>query len=381
MELIGYHDALVRRGNVIHFGRAPTIRSPDGGVRIAVSFVGVCGTDLQILNGRRPDTAEILGHEGVGTVIESNRRGQLEEGTQVVFNPAAQLSRGRILGHNTPGIFQKYITLDSLAVDEGLVMPANVGDRPICGALVEPLAAIIYAYELISNRTPNLNRVAVFGGGPVGLLAATFLRGLGVNVLLVHPTQTRLETIASLKILSSDEMAMVSDVKTRSDLPFDAALICTSRIGASPALRQAIEIVRDGACIDLITNYPQGVGAPFGIDASALSRVRGENICGAPRGGRYLDAHVLDRRISFTGHRGTSHTHLERALRSLADNAVAYMKLMTHILPLRIAGEAVQRLSETQSHLVQGRDCIKLIIDMTKAAQSAHHPLELSRHA
>lgn len=338
-------------------------------MRVALSFVGVCGTDLQILNGRRPDTAEILGHEGVGTIVEASGRGDLAVGEQVVFNPVAQLSRGWILGHNTPGLFQKYITLDAQAVDEGLVMPANECDQSLCGPLVEPLAAIVYGHELISNKVPELRTIAIFGAGPVGLLAVIYLRSLGVRVLLVHPTRTRLDTVASQRNLNPDAIFVASDdvaerIKACGGSPIDAALICTTRAGAPSALRQAVEIVRDGGCIDLVTNYPEEAGTPLDVDVSTLRCVRAENVCGSPKQGRYLHVRVSGRQIAFTGHRGTSHSHLRTALRSLASNAASYTPLVTHVLPLREAAETIQHLSESNHRFVQGRDCVKLVIDM-----------------
>ena len=378
MASLAYHEALVRRGNALHVAHVPTDPLQAGGLIIAPSFVGVCGTDLQILNGSRPDTAEILGHEGVGTIVKTTRTGALSVGEQVVFNPAAQLTRGRILGHNTPGLFQGYITVDSQAVEDGLVMPASNCNPPACGALIEPLASIVYAHELISNAVPDLRTAVVFGAGPVGLLAAIYLRSLGVRVLLVHPTQARLDTVARLTILSPaatlDASGDVAQrITTRNEgHPVDAALICTTRAGAPIALRRAMESVRHGGCIDLVTNYPASTAAPHDIDAPALRAIRSANICGSPKEGSYLFGEVCGRRIAFSSHRGTSHAHLEKALHALSTDATSYTRLITHVLPLRDAASAIQGLSESKSHFVHGVDCIKLAIDMTRSRLQDH---------
>ena len=379
----GYHEALIRRGSALHLGRVPTELPSVGGLIIAPSFVGVCGTDLQILNGSRPDTAEILGHEGLGTILETAEKAALSAGEQVVFNPAAQLSRGRILGHNTPGLFQKYITLDAQAVEDGLIMPANDCSPGLCGALIEPLASVVYAHELISNTAPNLRTAVVFGAGPVGLLATIYLGSLGVRVLLVHPTQTRLDTVTRLKIATPEvELIATEDAakrirKCNDGCKVDAALICTTRTGAPSALRQAVESVRHGGCIDLLTNYPENAPAPHGIDAAALRTVRSANICGSPREGSYLYWDISGRRLAFSSHRGTSHAHLKKALQTLISDPASYRRLITHVLPLREAASAIQRLSESKGHLVQGVDCIKLAVDMTESALNPHSGDEL----
>ena len=371
MALLGYHEALIRRGSALEVACVPTEPLHAEGLIIALSFVGVCGTDLQILNGSRPDTAEILGHEGVGAIVKSVGNGALAPGEQVVFNPAAQLSRGLILGHNTPGLFQKYITVDSRAVEEGLVMAANGCRPPMCAALIEPLAAIVYAHELISNITPDLRTVVVFGGGPVGLLATIYLAGLGTRVLLIHPTQARLDTIARLRISSPAAMLVACDdvavrIAARNEgRPIDAALICTTRAGAPLALRQAVEVVKHGGCIDLVTNYPENSTDLYDIDVDAVRTVRSANICGCPKEGRYVFGSIRGRRISFTSHRGTSHSHLQKSLRALSQDTASYMKLITHVLPLHEAAGAIQKLSGSKSHCIHDMDCIKLVINMT----------------
>ena len=119
------HAALIRRDNTLSVATIPTQPPRAREVLIAPAFVGVCGTDLQILNGARPDIAEILGHEGSGVVVEAGGGAPLEVGDHVVFNPAAELHSDRILGHNTPGLFQQLITVSARSLERGLIMRAE----------------------------------------------------------------------------------------------------------------------------------------------------------------------------------------------------------------------------------------------------------------
>ena len=377
-----YHRALIRRGRTLQLAHVPTTSLDVGGLQVALSYVGVCGTDLQILNGSRPDTAEILGHEGVGVVVKTAGVGEILLGEQVVFNPAAQLSEGRILGHNTPGIFQEYITLEPQAVDDGLVMVAKDCSTALCGILVEPLACIVYAHALLAIKIPDLRTAVVLGAGPVGILAVTYLKSLGVKTFLIHPDPVRLQTVERLGIAGAETALMATDnvheqiVAGNDGRPVDAALICTTRIGAPSALRQAIRVVRDGGCIDLVTNYPESETETPSVSASALRKVRAENVCGLPPQGRYWDAMIAGRQVAFTGHRGTSHAHLRQAMSALRRNEAAYTRMITHVLPLDEAADAIQTLSESRSHAVLGRDCIKLAIDMSGSACEARVPRE-----
>jgi threonine dehydrogenase-like Zn-dependent dehydrogenase len=145
----------------------------------------------------------------------------------------------------------------------------------------------------------------------------------------------------------------------------DAALICTTRAGAPAAFRHALAVVRDGGCIDMITNYPQGAAVPIdALDAEALTAVRAANVCGHPQDGAYLHIEVEGRRLALTGHRGTSSGHLRRAAHELRSQP-AYASLITHVLSLNDAAAAVQKLSHSGERSLHGRDCIKAVIDLT----------------
>lgn len=370
MVLPGYHEALIRRGKTLQVSHVPTELPGAGGLLVALSYVGVCGTDLQILNGSRPDTAEILGHEGVGVVVKTGGAETIPVGEHVVFNPAAQLYDGRILGHNTPGLFQKYITVVPRALEDGLVMSAKDCPSPLCGTLVEPLACVIYAHELVSNRVPDLHTAVVFGAGPVGLLATIWLRSLGVSTFLIHPDPERLKTAIRLEIANAAAMLTVSDnvaeqiLARNSGHPVDAVFICTTRAGAPSALTQAIQIVKHGGCIDLITNYPE-TEVPRDVSAYALRTIRAANVCGIPREGAYLDTAISGRRIAFASHRGTSHAHLQKSVYALSHDVSAYTRIITHVMSLPEAAGAIQALSQSRNHTILGRDCIKLALDMT----------------
>jgi threonine dehydrogenase-like Zn-dependent dehydrogenase len=369
------HRALVRHGNDLLCEDVATEPPDSGGLLIALSYVGVCGTDLQILNGTRPDTARVLGHEGVGVVASTGPAAAWHIGDRVVFNPVAQLSAGRILGHNVSGLFQQYLTVDAQAVDSGLIVPAGQHTAAMSGALIEPLASVIYGHELISRSVTDLRTVAIFGAGPVGILAAMVCNARGIRALLVHPDATRLRTAVELQLVGENSVLLVSNGLAEQILAanggsrVDAALICTSRQGAPVALQHAVQIVRDGGCIDMITNFPEGTPVPAGIANEAIRAVRAANVSGVPDEGAYIYGEISRRRLAFTGHRGTSVRHLTGAMQELRLRSVEYGRLITHVRSLESAAPAIQALANSRKGLLDGRDCIKTVIDMT--------PLEL----
>jgi threonine dehydrogenase-like Zn-dependent dehydrogenase len=218
---------------------------------------------------------------------------------------------------------------------------------------------------------PHLRTAAVFGAGPIGLLATRLLGALGARVLLVHTSQPRLQTAVELGLVSADRAVLVSEdlaervLASNDGNRLDAALICTTRQGAPLALRQALELVTDGGCIDLVTNYPEEAPAPGGLVTEQLRHVRAANVCGVPAEGTYLQTNISQRRISLTGHRGTSADHLSQAMRELRSKGTTYAKLVTHVLSLGSAATAIATLANSGERTLEARDCIKAVIDLT----------------
>src|SRR6218665_2151722 len=62
---------------------------PPGWARLAVSHVGICGTDYHIYEGKHPflQYPRIMGHELSGVVLDANGATTLADGDAVVINP------------------------------------------------------------------------------------------------------------------------------------------------------------------------------------------------------------------------------------------------------------------------------------------------------
>ncbi len=372
-----HHPALLRRGTALQIASVPTPAAPPGGLLIAPSFVGVCGTDLAILNGSRPDTAPILGHEGGGFIVEAGEGAPLRAGERIVFNPSAQLPSGRILGHNFSGLYQQYIAVDAQEVNDGLVQPMDGDLAAICVALVEPLAGVIYSHELISRVVPAPQAAVVFGAGPIGLITAEYLRQHGTRALLVHSSQARLSNAERLGFLDAhDAMVFTNDLADRilawnGGQRLDAAFICTSMAGAAGALQCAVEVLKNESCVEMVTNFPGSSSTPSGITADDLRSIRQANLCGVPPNGAYVHADVAGRRIAFTSHRGTSRDHLRQSMAALRREGQRYTALVTHVLSLQEAADVIQTLSNVRGARIDGRDCIKAVVDLTLLPKSA----------
>jgi threonine dehydrogenase-like Zn-dependent dehydrogenase len=179
----------------------------DGEVLVAPRYVGLCGTDVELLSGVMPYFAAGVaryplrpGHEVAGIVFEG---GALPPGTGVVIDPvvgcgacaacaagvATRCADRRELGVRLgmPGG-----ACELVAVPEANLHPVPDGVRLREAVLVEPGVTALNAVDRLGAVAGE--RVAVIGAGTLGLLAAQLLvaRGADVDVVVIEPERTAL---------------------------------------------------------------------------------------------------------------------------------------------------------------------------------------------
>ncbi|MGH2754097.1 MAG: glucose 1-dehydrogenase [Actinomycetota bacterium] len=177
---------------------------PADGVLVETLAIGVCGTDIEILDGRYgepPPGGErlVIGHESLGRVIDP-RGSELSTGDHVVGIvrrpdpvPCSCCARGAwdmcLNGRFTERGIKG---LHGFASERFLIEPEFVVKVDpalgIAAALLEPASILAKAWRriehLISECSPPA-KVLVTGAGPIGLLAALLgvQKGLEVHVL------------------------------------------------------------------------------------------------------------------------------------------------------------------------------------------------------
>jgi threonine dehydrogenase-like Zn-dependent dehydrogenase len=161
-------------------------------VRVRVVSAGICGTDLHLSGPDAPvDVTVTLGHEVAGVT---------EDGTSVAIEPLAPCgicdpcrhgeynlcldSSAMIYGVGLDGGMA-----DEMVVPERALVPLPGGVQPRDASLVEPLAVVVHTFRR-AGVGPH-QRVAVVGGGTIGLCAVTVARAIGCEVGLVarHDSQ------------------------------------------------------------------------------------------------------------------------------------------------------------------------------------------------
>lgn len=227
----------------------PVPEPGEGEVLVIPTCVGICGSDVELLSGLRPDEyvryPVVPGHEWVGVVDRSGPGVKgLSPGTPVVAEGVRscgvcrRCAEGRVnlcsgtyaeTGFTHPGALA-----ERLVVPAGLVHPLPAGRSVDTAALIEPAACV--ATGLLEVGMPAAGtRIAVVGDGPLGLLAVA---------LLVLSRPSRLALIGSRKQRASYGMELgATETWVREDCfegEFDLVVEATnSPEGAASAVRIA----------------------------------------------------------------------------------------------------------------------------------------------
>jgi threonine dehydrogenase-like Zn-dependent dehydrogenase len=262
--------------------------APAGGMVVASTYGGICGTDVHLQRGHLDvPTPLVLGHEGLGVVHELGANVQrdlngepLHEGDRVMW--ASSISCGRCLpcavhreptlcldrrtyGVNRPTTAEPALSgswADYIYLREGTAV-VKVADH------IDPLEAMSLAcagptmlHALLERRPVVVGEVVVVqGSGPVGLAAAALATLAGAaEVIVVGGPELRLELAADLGIgtrhvnivdgAEHDETLAAVVRMTRGGA--DVVIECT---GVPEAVGEGLRLVRRGGSYLVVGQY------------------------------------------------------------------------------------------------------------------------------
>ncbi len=183
MKALVYHGPGQRAWEDV---RSPTLQA-DGDVVVKISSSTICGTDLHILKGDVPEVTPgtILGHEGVGTVIEKGAGvTTVEIGDRVLVSCITSCGRcrfckegryglclgggGWILGHLIDGVQAEYARVP-FADTSVYKVPDELSDEQVL--FLADILPTAYEVGVIAGGVQPGDTVAIVGAGPIGLAA------------------------------------------------------------------------------------------------------------------------------------------------------------------------------------------------------------------
>ena len=184
-------------------------------VQLKVAYVGICGTDLHILDGdmdARVTLPAVLGHEMSGTVTAVGHAvTDWVPGDDVVVVPldwcgtCPACLRGfshicyrlNFMGIDSPGAMQSSWIVPQRTL---VRVPANLDLKE--AALAEPTAVAVHDVRRSELRTGQ--KALVVGGGPIGLLIASVATAVGGDALVSEPNPQRRQLIDRVGLRTVD---------------------------------------------------------------------------------------------------------------------------------------------------------------------------------
>ncbi|HSD11804.1 MAG TPA: alcohol dehydrogenase catalytic domain-containing protein [Candidatus Binatia bacterium] len=244
-----------------------------GWVRLRVVSVGICGTDLHFYRGAFPSPVGLQpGHEIGGTVDAAGPGASFATGMAVAVDPlvvcgeCAQCRTGNpnrcakrvLLGVNGRGGCAEFVVAPAYAV-----YPLPEGVSPVAGALVEPLAVCVHGTR--RARVTSGDRVAILGGGTIGLMAILTSRVAGASEVAItarHAHQREAARTLGADRIFEDADAMIREA---SDAPFDCVIETVG--GQASTLSEAVRLARPGGIVSMLGVF-EGPSAIPALDVS-----------------------------------------------------------------------------------------------------------------
>lgn len=231
----------------------PLPRRP-GECLVRVSMAGICGTDLQMLEGYA-EFRGVPGHEFVGVVEDAGGPDAHWVGRRVVgeinvgcgrCNWCAAGVKEHCVDRSVVGIRQRdgaFAEFVSLPAANLHAIPDGIDDES--AVFVEPVAAACRIFEQMS--IDDRARVAVLGDGRMGLLVAQAIRTatLHVTVLGRHSHKLAVARALGLSAASADDEVPAGS-------RYDAVVDVTGRPGG---LVRALQIVRPRGTVVLKSTF------------------------------------------------------------------------------------------------------------------------------
>ena len=328
----------------------PAPQPKDGELLVEPLFLGVCGTDREILDGAHGEPPAgheriVLGHELLGRVKQGG--GGFEEGQLVAGIvrrpdpvPCACCARGewdmcrngQYTERGIKGLDGYGAELVTIERDFAIPVPDELGNL---GVLTEPSSILAKAWEQIdriATRACNVQeRVLITGAGPIGLLAALMgrQRKLEVHVIDRAHEGVKPETVKAL----GAEYHTGDITELSKECNPDVVVECT---GVAELVAGAMRHTAPGAIVCLT-----GVSAArtLSLDIGALNNEL-----------------VLENDVVF-GSVNANRRHFEQAVKALTDADSEWLRRMiTRTVPLDRWPDAIEK----------GDDDIKVVVEFSR---------------
>ena len=318
------------------------IKPAPGYLVLDTQCTGICGSDLHFYNGHlSPPQTTATGHETCGIVREVGAGvTEFQAGDKVTVEVWSHCGRclyckKGLYNHCTERKaswdggqdgFAEYTTAHASSVFK---LPESMSFEQ--GALVEPVAVCYRA--LVQAGATFQDRVAIIGGGAIGLYCLAVAKAIGVKETLItvkYDQQARLAQAFGadhiVEIGETDVTTYVADITAGFGLD-----VVIDTVGSAQAIKEALAITRKRGTIVLVAVYPQ----PLEVDLHQIM----------------ISETVVTGSFCY-GYSGMT-TDFEAAIDLIASGKIEAAKLVTHRFPLQDIGQAFKTAADKTSGAVK----------------------------
>ncbi|MER9066723.1 zinc-binding alcohol dehydrogenase family protein [Mesorhizobium sp. M0902] len=314
---------------------------PEGWALVDVGYVGICGTDYHIFEGRHPYLAypRVMGHEVSGMIAAINAPVDLSVGEQILVNPYLACGHCAACRQSKPNCCMAIEVLGvhrDGAMSEQILVPAQnlipaAGLSPVEAATVEFLAIGAHAVRR-SMAGPGI-RTLVIGAGPIGLGTALFARIAQLNVTVMDIDAERLTFAArqlGFLVIDGSKGSIVETIAERTagagfDVVFDAT-------GNSRSMQSAFAYVAHGGVMVMVSVVPDDI--------------------------TFSDPEFHKREMMLIGSRNATRSDFQHVTASIRAGKIPIDQLVTHRTTLRDSPRDIAIWAQQKSGL------IKAVIDV-----------------
>ena len=359
---------------------------------LKVTATAICGSDLHIYSGGIPQPRPMtLGHELMGIVVETGRAvTNLKRGDRVVVpfpiacgtcffcnnhlpghcensNPENYGPEGGLLTEKGGALFgytDLYGGYDGGQAEYVRVPYADYGPRLVPDNLTDE--QVLFLTDIFPTGYTGVDwgnvsggeTVAIFGAGPVGLMAAksAWLRGAG-RVINVDTVQYRLDkarsSAMSETILWKDGSKDVVE-QIREMTNGRGADVCIEAVGFEP----------DRSLIDrakAVVNLEKGSVKVLEACMSAVRRGGIVSVLGVypTTYDNFPIGQFFDKGIILKGGQAPAHKYIDELLQYVVDGKVVLDDIITHRLPLSQVAHGYEIFKKKEE------GCVKVVLDPT----------------
>ena len=320
-------------------------------VVVRVEAVGICGTDLHVLDGEFAPTRYpiIPGHETSG-VVESVGRAvhEVAPGDRVSVDPTLVCGECRYCAADRSNLCERWdgsgVARTNGSMAELTLAPVRNVHRLAdhvdlaLAALVEPLACAIHGYDLLPRRMGE--HYLIYGAGTMGLIMAQLAPRAGAaSVTVVDRLPDRRE--AARRVGVPTVATSADDVQRPGG--WDIVIDCT---GAPAAIADGLSRVRRG-----------GTFQQFGVAPADASVT-------------FSPFRIYNDEISVVGSMAVLRSY-GRAVEMFAAGVLDAAAMVSHAFPLEGYGDAIEQFRRGSGRKLQIRPGVATTLDLLAAGPPA----------